>query len=156
VEKSLSALAGGVLAAVIGCAAAPPERGDGAAAAASAAALALSNADVTWEGNAAGFVPYFVGAAAARAADVRRAWPATLPDLLDALSDPERFVVAHVLLTQIGGVTYPLFPTWNGLVLDLRGNGKTIIDPGQRFTLEKRWQRWAHEIPHPKVLPPAE
>jgi hypothetical protein len=113
--------------------------------------LELSNNQVSWEGSPIGLAPTLTGDAAQKLAEKREAIPA----LVAALSDPDRFVAAHVLLTRLSGVEHSAFPAWNGLAVDLRADGTVDIDPAQRFTLARRWERWAKVSPHPKTLPPA-
>lgn len=78
------------------------------------------------------------------------------PALLAALHDPDRFVVAHVLLTRRSGTEGSAFPEWNGLAVELHPDGTVVIDPAQRFALARRWERWAKEKPRPTSLPPVE
>jgi hypothetical protein len=112
----------------------------------------LSNADVRWEGTALGLAPELTG----EAARVVQLGDQALPGLLEALSDPDRFVVAHVALTELLGVEYESFPTWNGLEVSLEADGTVRIDPAQRPALAQRWQRWYTARPRPTALPPVE
>jgi hypothetical protein len=78
---------------------------------------------------------------------------AAIPELIQALGDEKHFVAAHVLLTQLTGVTFESAPTWNGLAVDIGADGAVTIDPAQRASLKQRWQRWFIIRPHPAMLP---
>ena len=108
-----------------------------------------ANDAVRWNGNRFGLLPT-LSEEAERAA---LAGEEVIPALLHALSDPERFVTAHVLLTDISRVSHETFPTWNGLEVSLRPDGETEIQSGQRRRLARRWQRWFGEEPRPDSLP---
>jgi len=73
--------------------------------------------------------------------------------IIEALSDKDLFVSAHVLLTQISGLEHQVFPKWNGLELDIAADGTVTVDSEQRFDLARRWERWFHSEPRPKTLP---
>ena len=57
---------------------------------------------------------------------------AVAPTLIEALDDPDRFVVAHVLLTRLSRVSHETFPGWNGLAVELAVDGTSWVDPAQR------------------------
>ncbi len=76
-----------------------------------------------------------------------------VPALLDCLTDPQRFVTAHVVLTRISDLAYETFPTWNGLNVDLRASGEVLIDQRQRHALALRWKRFYRTSPRPSSLP---
>ena len=99
----------------------------------------LSNEDVTWDGTAIGLVPELT-TGAGRA--VIEHGDAAVPVLMEALDDPSRFVVAHVLLAMITGTAHPSLPTWNGLAVDIAADGTTRIDPAQRPAIVEHWRRW--------------
>jgi NADPH-dependent ferric siderophore reductase len=111
----------------------------------------LDNADIRWEGSYAGLLPTVEGAAARQ---LLAAGETAMPDLIAALDDESRFVVAHVLLTMLSGVEHDMLP-WNGLVVELAADGAVRIDAGQRFVLARRWRDWARSVPRPRSLPPA-
>jgi hypothetical protein len=104
---------------------------------------------VQWSGTRFGLVPTLSD----EAERVAAAGDAIVPALLHALSDPERFVTAHVLLTRISGVEYETFPTWNGIDVSLGSDGDVEIEAAQRATLARRWQQWFREEPPPDSLP---
>ncbi len=110
----------------------------------------LSNADVRWEGTAVGLEPTLTG----EAARLLKMGDGALPELMQALSDPDKYVGAHVVLTKLSGVEYESFPAWNGLEVILAADGTVRIDPAQQAVLIKRWQRWYQTLPHPTALPP--
>ena len=78
---------------------------------------------------------------------------AVITELITALSDVNRFVAAHVLLTSLSHVEYSAFPSWNGLQVDIQADGNAIIDSEQRHELARRWRRWYQTTPRPSTLP---
>ncbi len=112
----------------------------------------LSNTDVHWDGTRFGLTPTLTGAAANRPLNMG---DEAVPELLEALSDPDKFVAAHVILTQLSGVQYQSFPAWNGLEVVLAADGTVSINPAQRPTLVQRWRHWYETQPHPAALPSA-
>lgn len=112
---------------------------------------ALSNDQVEWDGNPVGYAAFLRGDAPRQ---IQEQGEAAVPALIEALDDPDRFVVAHVLLTDLTSVRYRAFPDWNGLVIEGLGRRQPVsIDPKQRFTLARRWRQWAATQPRPKMLP---
>ncbi|WP_418276925.1 hypothetical protein ACNHYB_03135 [Isoptericola jiangsuensis] len=73
--------------------------------------------------------------------------------LLELLDDPDRFVVAHVLLTQASGVEYSTVSGFNGLAVDVESAGVARVAPDQQGTLRRRWRAWAQASPRPGTLP---
>ena len=112
----------------------------------------LSNRDVEWHGTAEGLSPDLATERAKRLAGADA--EAVTPGLIAALSEEDRFVAAHVVLTSVSRVEYSAFPTWNGLRVDIRADGSVVIDPGQRHELARRWQRWHRTTPRPATLGP--
>ena len=111
----------------------------------------LSNSDVEWHGTPEGL---YAALATERAKRIAKADAATaIPELINALSDANKFVAAHVLLTSLSGVEYSAFPSWNSLQVDIKADGQIIIDSEQRHELVRRWQRWYQTNPHPSTLP---
>lgn len=113
----------------------------------------LSNADVRWDGTLSGLTPTLTGEAATQ---LLQLGDQAVPELLEALSDPDKFVAAHVILTRLSGVQYQAFPAWNGLEVVLAADGTVSIDPAQQPVLIERWQRWYQTRPHPTALPLAD
>lgn len=112
-----------------------------------------TNDAVEWTGQRYGLQPYLDAASdlgSARPAEVE----ALAPRLVEALADPDRFVVAHVLLTRLSGVPHATFPDWNGLAVELAADGSSHVDPAQREVLARRWRAWLEADPHPQQLPP--
>ena len=116
------------------------------------AATELSNDDVRWDGTYVGLTPTVIGPAAER---ITAASEADIPELLRALASPDKFAVAHVLLTKVSGVEYQASPAWNGLVVSIGPDGAVSIDPSQRFELAARWERWYASKPRPARIPDA-
>jgi hypothetical protein len=112
----------------------------------------LSNDDVHGEGTLLGLAPALTG----EARRLLERGEGVLPVLIEALSDPGRFVAAHVALTEISGVEHDTFPAWNGLAVALQTGGSVSIDPAQQPLLIERWRRWHQTRPHPAALPPAD
>jgi hypothetical protein len=110
----------------------------------------LSRVEVRWEGTDSGLAPelrgYKVGSIASEDA---------ISQLIDILSHEELFVAAHVMLTQVSGIKYETFPTWNGLAVEIAANGIATINPNERFALVRRWKKWYQSQPHPNCLPMA-
>ncbi len=77
-----------------------------------------------------------------------------MPHLLPILSEPDKFVIAHVLLTQLSGIEYQTFPKWNGLNVDIAPDGTATIDPNQRHELYRQWEKWLRTKPRPNILSP--
>ncbi|MFE7408619.1 hypothetical protein [Isoptericola sp. NPDC057559] len=103
-----------------------------------------TNDAVTWSGTRFGLLP---------AVDASE--PLDEATLLDLLDDPDRFVLAHVLLTLRSGVSYSaLEGGYNGLAVDLRPDGEVEVAPGQGPALRRRWAAWAASRPRPGTLPP--
>jgi hypothetical protein len=111
----------------------------------------LSNDDVEWHGTPEGLYAAVATERAKRLAKADAA--ATIPELINALSDANKFAAAHVLLTSLSRVEYSAFPSWNGLQVDTEADGQIIIDSEQRHELVLRWQRWYQTNPHPSTLP---
>lgn len=67
--------------------------------------------------------------------------PAARPHLLEALDDPEKFVVAHVLLTLISGQQFRVSgEEWNHLRVELNHDGTVSIDPRQQHEIVTLWR----------------
>ncbi|HET7798973.1 MAG TPA: hypothetical protein VFL38_01055 [Humibacillus xanthopallidus] len=112
-----------------------------------------TNDAIEWTGQRYGLRPYLDAGSdlgSAGADDVE----ALAPRLVEALADPDRFAVAHVLLTRLSRVSYPTFPDWNGLAVELAVDGSSHVDPAQRDSLARRWRAWVEAQPHPLELPP--
>lgn len=99
----------------------------------------LSNADIVWDATLAGLTPTLGSPGSGRLLQLGR--PAARR-LVAAMSDPDRFVAAHVILTLASGMPTSTFPDWNGLVVEIDADGQVRIDPEQRFAMARRWQRW--------------
>lgn len=108
------------------------------------------NNAVQWDATRFGLLPIL----SESAEELVQAGEVFIPALLDALLDPQRFVVAHVVLTRITGVRYETFPTWNGLGVELRADGTVNIDAEQRHLLHRRWRSYFQMKPQIDKLPP--
>ena len=98
----------------------------------------ITNGDVEWEGNWVGLNPRLRG----EAAELLFKNPkASRKRLIEALQDPNRFVVAHVLLGLSDKGNYKFSAThWRGLQVSLRNDGSAEILPSQRHALYKYWK----------------
>ena len=109
----------------------------------------ISNTDIRWDGTFIGLTPTVVSDSARQVL----AWGSrAAPQLVRALEDESRFVVAHVLLTLMSGAEHHAVP-WNGLDLDLLPDGRVKVDARQRFELAQRWQRWLQASPPRTSVP---
>ena len=111
---------------------------------------ALASTEVRWEGTDAGFMPELE---TNQSASLNALNKDETPDLNNALSDEEFFVVAHVLLTRISGIEYETFPTWNHLAVEIAADGTVTIDPQQRHRLATAWRQWYNSKPRSVRLP---
>jgi hypothetical protein len=109
----------------------------------------INNADIRWDGTFVGLVPAIVSDSASR---LLASGDIAVPQLVGALEDESKFVVAHVLLTLLSGVEHQTAP-WNGLSVDLSPAGQARFDVRQRFELGRRWRAWQQATPHPRSLP---
>lgn len=109
--------------------------------------LALNNADVAWTRTEAGLEPRLLRNAVRVLTsynDEHMRGRTLLRDaLFKLLEDPQRFVLAHVLLSQGAQAQPPVRDgaLWNGLRVELLPDGSTRIDPAQRVALRERWHR---------------
>lgn len=100
----------------------------------------LTNTDIRWEGTDFGLHPFVEGRPAINLLDLGRL---SSPALRKALSDPAKFVAAHVLLTQIEKKEYQISAShWNNLSVDLHADGTVDIHPEQ---IEKIMAMWKEE-----------
>jgi hypothetical protein len=111
-----------------------------------------TNDTIEWTGQRYGLKPYLEQPAGPETASADEV-AALAPTLIEALGDPDRFVVAHVLLTRLSRVSHETFPGWNGLAVELAVDGSSRVDPGQREALARRWREWLDTDPHPSELP---
>jgi RNA polymerase sigma factor (sigma-70 family) len=112
----------------------------------------LSQADVKWDGQYFGIVAHLQSERAKKLGAIGE--PA-IPALIKALTDKDRFASAHAILAMIASGSPPEYVLFNGYPIDvfLPADGKTFIDPAQRFDLKRRWQKWLETSPSPKKLP---
>jgi hypothetical protein len=110
----------------------------------------LSNSDVTWDGTYRGLTPAIDREDADR---ISLLGDQAISDIIAKLSDKNAFAAAHVLLTQLSGVEYETFPTWNGMKVEIMADGTVNIDPETRFDLARRWEHWRQTKPRAKTLP---
>lgn len=100
----------------------------------------INNADVQWDGNLFGLKPTLTGPTQKLAI---RHDNKTIPVLMDALKDENRFVAAHVLLSGFSGFSGQGDEAfWNGLHITLLPNGQVSIHAGQQAALLRQWTDW--------------
>ena len=104
---------------------------------ASTKSLEIFNSDLAWDGTPLGLQPRIVKPETARLVDA----PSTADrDLVELLLDPDRFAVAHVLLTmRRKALTSFDANQWNGLRVALAASGAARYEPADRKTLYQRW-----------------
>ncbi|MDR1010875.1 MAG: FAD-dependent oxidoreductase, partial [Opitutaceae bacterium] len=106
---------------------------------------ALKNSDVSWNGTYGGPKPVLSEPALEILKIImderKHGKNNTMNKIKLLLNDPDRFVVAHVILTEslIGERIYVSGTHWNGLSVQLLNNGKVEIDPAQRVVLQEKW-----------------
>src|SRR5258707_166408 len=113
-----------MLAGIVNCRPAPvPVSGAHAGVGPSAAdPLPISNSDVAWDGSNLGIIAQIPKSAVL---DLLDAPDCSAPTLVAALLDPDRYVVAHVLLTNLlGEPWHGDGGSWNGLKVQLYADGK--------------------------------
>jgi hypothetical protein len=98
----------------------------------------LTNQDVAWQGEYLGLVPYLSPNAAAilPATD-----EATVKALRSWLQDPNRFVIAHELLSlsRESGKYQGSGSEWNTLRVKILADGHVQYDPRQMETIQQMW-----------------
>ena len=98
----------------------------------------INNDDIGWSGTYSGLWADVRGAEANKVLEIG---PAARPHLLEALDDPEKFVVAHVLLTLISGQQFSVSgEEWNHLRVELNHDGTVSIDPRQQHEIVTLWR----------------
>lgn len=106
----------------------------------------LKNEDVDWNGTYNGIEPELREPAAKILKQIRDEYKVgehqTRDRLVSLLSDPQRFVVAHVLLTSscYGQKFVMNGSSWNGLEVYLNRDGSVRIDTEQCSALEAKWK----------------
>ncbi len=101
-----------------------------------------NNREIHWDLVHSRLHPYAEYGTAADGLRLHPGW--AVPALLSALDDPDRFVVAHVVLTGMGvpGATdRKLFnaTTFNGLSVTRSADGAPQIDPSQLPAIRRAW-----------------
>lgn len=104
---------------------------------ASATGPEIRNSDLTWDGTPFGVQPRIANPKTAELVDA----PAGLDrELVELLRDPDRFAVAHVLLTMRHKSLASFDATqWNGLRVGLAASGAVRYDRDDMAMLYERW-----------------
>ena len=102
---------------------------------------AMRNSDVRWHGSYLGLWPELVNRELFRLATTRQAVDRVL---LCALRDPDRFVVAHVLLGtrhQVERAPADAAAQWQGLQVQLWADGHATYDGNDVIRLQSDWMQ---------------
>jgi hypothetical protein len=106
----------------------------------------IANDNVQWNGSYIGVVPELRGPAIKVLKQIAEEHQAgrheTRDKLVSLMEDPDRFIVAHVLLTKsLFEKKYSIDGShWNGLEVRIPSNGVAQIDPRQRADLVVKWK----------------
>jgi hypothetical protein len=111
---------------------------------------AIRNSDIRWSGTLLGLYPFIEGQASQPVLATGRS---TIPELVKALDDPDRWIAAHALLTQVAPkldgappIEADASERWWGLKVNLHADGRAEFDPADRPVLKKYWQEWAKRL----------
>lgn len=97
----------------------------------------VHNSDLSWDGNYLGLAPKIVNP---KTAALLTVGPEIEPELIALLDDPERFAVAHVLLTLRRKEPFQLDAAqWNGLHVTLESSGAVHYDERDMPALREKW-----------------
>jgi hypothetical protein len=100
----------------------------------------LDNGMVKFHGEYLGLRPEIRDDAAKK---VRCLGEAAIPLLVEAMRDPQRYVIAHALLTRMSDEPYKVSAAhFNGLHVDIWPDGKVEYDEKDQPVLETRWRKW--------------
>jgi len=98
--------------------------------------LNMRNSDVQWDGTFIGLLPNFQGPTLA----LQKIDEPIEPLLVAALLDEERYVAAHVLLTdRTNGSWTDTAEYWNGLRVHLYADGSVSYEGNDRNELHQYW-----------------
>jgi len=98
--------------------------------------LNMRNSDVKWDGTFVGLLPEFNGPTLA----LQKIDEPIEPLLVEALLDEERYVAAHVLLTdRTKGSWTDTAKHWNGLSVHLYADGSVSYEGNDRNKLHQQW-----------------
>lgn len=96
----------------------------------------IKNSDVDFQGEYPGIMTYVSGASK----EINKIGVEAVPFLYEALKDPNRYVAAHVLLTNIVLKKFVLSSKhWNHLVIDDFGPASNRTVKDQRVAIDKFW-----------------
>jgi hypothetical protein len=97
----------------------------------------IRNSDLAWDGTPFGVQPRIANP---KTAELVNAPPSLDRELVELLRDPDRFAVAHVLLTLRHKALTSFDATqWNGLRVALAASGAVRYTHGDMATLYHRW-----------------
>jgi hypothetical protein len=96
----------------------------------------MRNCDIRWDGNIFGLTARPTGPTRKL---LKQSSEVVAPLLLEALKDKDRYVAAHLALTQIRLKSYSISAAkWNGLSVELLSDGQTVI-PDQQSAILRYW-----------------
>lgn len=97
----------------------------------------IRNSDLAWDGTPFGVQPRIANP---RTAELVNAPVSLDRDLVELLRDPDRFAVAHVLLTMRHKALASFDATqWNGLRVEIAASGAVRYNHDDMATLYQRW-----------------
>jgi hypothetical protein len=100
----------------------------------------ISNADIHWDGNIAGLWPTITGPSKDL---LTNSDPRVVRALIGLLTDQNRYIAAHVLLTHISEEQFEFTPGhWNGLRVEILADNVIIVRAGQQTRLIEKWNQW--------------
>ncbi len=98
----------------------------------------LANTDIRWDGTYLGLHPFVEGKSAKQLLGLGKQ---ASPALRKALSNPDKFAAAHVLLTQIEKKEYQMSAShWNNLKVDLHADGTVNLHLEQIDKIKAMWK----------------
>lgn len=97
----------------------------------------LHNDDVSWEGTFVGLFPKL----SSGAERIIHSKKDVTPFLLAALKDPDRFAVAHVVLTYRAGEHNNSSVAWNGLNVQIDADGHATYEGNNLEELHRFWEK---------------
>ena len=109
---------------------------------------ALKNSDLFWDGDIVGWYPTMHENLERSSRRVLAAGSRSIPELKHLLADPERYIVAHVLLTQLAGNPFSSFPTYNHLPLVPLSGGRWS---DERAVVCKFWEADCGDLSSPEA-----
>ena len=100
----------------------------------------ISNADIQWDGNIAGLSPTITGPSKSFLTESNSA---IIRALIELLTDENRYIAAHVLLTHLAHEQFEFTANhWNDLRVEIMADNRIVIPSNQQPRLIKKWNQW--------------